>query len=118
MRGPLLIGVLWNVGCWLTIAGLAALGGLYLRTHDKDWLLWALLVLGAHVACRIGRYSSGMKVKCPLCHGTPLHANRSRKHRYAVRLGFLGHRASTVLMILFRWTFRCMYCGTPFRLRK
>ena len=34
------------------------------------------------------------------------------------KFGFMNYRASTVLSIVTRGRFNCMYCGTPFRLKK
>jgi hypothetical protein len=43
---------------------------------------------------------------------------RCHKHVNAQRLPPLTYRATAVLAVLFTLSFRCMYCGTRFRLRK
>ncbi len=116
--GRFLIGVFLNLGCWTTALWGIAMGIQYWRTEDKGWLVWALVALLGHMVCRIFRYSNGLRTHCPLCHGTPLHEKRCRKHRLANKFLFFDHRTSTVLSLLTRGHFNCMYCGTPFRLRK
>lgn len=116
--GRFVAGVLLNLGCWLAAIWCIAMGVVYWRTDDKKWLMWALVALVAHIVFRIFRYTNGLRTHCPLCHGTPLHEKRCRKHRLANKFLFFDHRTSTVLSFLTRGHFSCMYCGTPFRLRR
>jgi hypothetical protein len=43
---------------------------------------------------------------------------RSSKNRDATKWPGLGYRTSAVLSIFFTGRYNCMYCGTPFRLKK
>lgn len=114
----LLTGVFYNLMCWAGIAGLIYSGYKYNQTEEKQWMQYALVSLVVFLIFQVARYSNGMATHCPLCHGTPLYEKTCRKHRLANKFGFLNHRASTVLSIVTRGRFNCMYCGTPFRLKK
>ena len=116
--GELLLVLLLNILCWITAGGVIAMGILHWQTQEKQWLLIALGALALHMVFRIWRYTFSLRVRCPLCHGTPLHVKRCGKHRSANKFLFFGYRASTALSMLFRGRFNCMYCGTPYRLRK
>jgi hypothetical protein len=74
--------------------------------------------LGAYLVVRLVTFFHAMRLKCPLCHGPVLHEKRCHMHRDARRIGFLSYRVSAILDILAGGVFNCMYCGTPFRLRK
>lgn len=80
--------------------------------------VWALAGFGAFAAARISAFVLGRRLTCPLCHGTVLHAKSCRKHAEASKLPLLSHRASVVMTALGTGIFRCMYCGTPFRLKR
>jgi len=58
------------------------------------------------------------KITCPLCHGTVLRPQRCRKHKNARRFPLFTHRATAVIELLTKMKFTCMYCGTPFRLKR
>lgn len=116
--GKLLAGVFYNLVCWLSLAALLFVGYKFNETNDRTWMVYALMALVAFIFAQIARYSNGQSTHCPLCHGTPLFEKRCRKHRSANKFLFFGHRASTVLSILARGKFNCMYCGTPFRVKK
>ena len=73
---------------------------------------------GAYLLVRLVTFVHAMRLKCPLCHGPVLHQKRCHMHRNARRIAFLSYRVSTILDILGDGVFSCMYCGTPFRLRK
>lgn len=97
---------------------IACTGYKYYQTNDRQWMVYAAGGLVLFIVFQIARYSNGLSTHCPLCHGTPLHEKRCHKHRLANRFLFFGHKTSTVLSILTRGKFNCMYCGTPFRLKK
>ena len=86
--------------------------------HQDPWTSLCALSLAVLAISLVIALSISLTKKCPLCHGTPLHSRRCRKHRMADRWPPLTHRATTVIRILSTLTFRCMYCGTPFRLFK
>lgn len=114
----LLIGAICLLIVWL--ATLTALGSLILifLGFSDPWTtvsIWALGVMVPSMAVALGISTTK---KCPLCHCTPLHSRHCHKHRLANHWPPLTIRATTVIRILTTLSFRCMYCGTPFRLFK
>lgn len=111
-----------------TVGGLLlAAGGvlLFLMVRARDtpedsqrFGFWFLGVFGAYLLVRVWAYVLSRRIMCPLCHGPVLHERRCHKHRDAHRCGPLSFRLTTVCDILTRGMFTCMYCGTPFRMRK
>lgn len=67
---------------------------------------------------RLLAFLNNRHLNCNLCHGTILHEKRCRKHAKANRIPGLSHRAATVVKVLCSGGFRCMYCGTLYRLKK
>lgn len=58
------------------------------------------------------------QARCRVCGLKEFVPSRAHKHRQSHQLLFFGPIVSTALhLILFRW-FRCMFCGTPIRIRK
>lgn len=101
--------------------GLFLWGGVeLLRSHgdasQQGWM--ALGGLALFIGGRMLAYLTGSRLFCSLCHGPVLHEKKCRKHADAVRLGPLSYRTSTVISLLCTGVFRCMYCGTAFRMRK
>jgi len=93
---------------------------LYNAVEDdrKMWGVAFIGALGAFVLFRIIRGIMEVKITCPLCHGTVLKTQRCRKHRDAHRIFFLSFRKTMIVDLVTRLRFNCMYCGTPFRLRR
>lgn len=89
-----------------------------LGSDDPQWGWLALGGVGLFTLSRITVFFLASSLTCPLCHGTVMHERRCRKHEKAFRLWPLSHRASAVLSLLTTASFRCMYCGTAFRLRR
>jgi hypothetical protein len=85
---------------------------------NKTMGIYALASVGLMLVTRVWAAIYSRRLCCPLCMGTVLHEKTCRKHHYAKRLPLLGYRAATVLGVLFTAGFTCMYCGTPFRLKK
>lgn len=88
------------------------------RSDDPQWGWLALGGLGLFTLSRITVFFLASSLTCPLCHGTLMHERRCRKHEKAFRLKPLSYRASAVISLLTTTTFRCMYCGTAYRLRR
>ncbi|TDU81177.1 hypothetical protein EI77_00480 [Prosthecobacter fusiformis] len=109
----LLLGLSW-VGLMLFLGGAMALwqaGG-----SLPGWIALAGLLfftLGRAAAFVLSRH-----LNCTLCHGPVLQEKSCHKHSEAVRIPPLSYRSSTVLSLLTSAAFRCMYCGTPYRLKK
>lgn len=114
----LLCGALSIMVLWLST--LTAVVSLVMKTlgHEKPWSLLSIISLATLFISLFISLSLSLTKKCPLCHGPPLHTRFCRKHRLADRWPPFTRRATVVLRILTTLTFRCMYCGTPFRLFK
>ena len=101
--------------CFIGFVGFTAL---LLLTGERFHGIVALALLAGFVLCRLLAFLNNRNLQCTLCLGTLLHEKRCRKHAEASRIPGLSYRAATVIRILFTGGFKCMYCGTPFRLRK
>ena len=86
--------------------------------HHDPWTALSILSLVTLALSLAIALSLSLTKKCPLCHGPPLHSRFCRKHRLADHWPPFTRRATVVLRILTTLSFRCMYCGTPFRLFK
>ena len=85
----------------------------------QRWIgIAALACAFISVVSRLAAFVLSRDLHCGLCHGTVMSEKRCRKHADAVRLRPLGYRATAVLSVLFTLSFRCMYCGTRFKLWK
>ena len=123
----LVVGVGLDLAC-KGAAGLALglVGVLASRSRSlTDWsgsdprLGWALLgAVGAYVFFAIWRHYHGRRTICSLCRGSVFHVQHSVKHREATKWPGFGYRTSVVLSLFFTGRYNCMYCGTPFRLKK
>jgi len=89
---------------------------LQIGRRESGWL--ALGGLGVFIVARTAAFVLARTLTCPLCHGTVMQEGRCLKHADAFRIRPLSHRASAVLMLLCTGAFRCMYCGTAYRLRR
>lgn len=94
------------------VAGVVALA----MTQNRFWGWPALGGLAVFAVARFLAFLLSEALTCPLCHGTVMRERSCRKHDDAFRLRPLSYRASAVLSVLTRGTFRCMYCGTLWRL--
>lgn len=97
---------------------LAFLGGAVgmVMTRLPGWGWLALGGLASVAIIRVLVFIIGDELTCPLCHGAVMRHRHCHKHVDAFRLWPLSHRASAVLSLLTTFGFRCMYCGTAFRL--
>ncbi len=116
-------GRLWLVSLLLFISFFAfiafiSLGVVMGLMNEKLYGFCSLAALALFLGTRIPAFFMARRTHCTLCHGTVLSEQRCRKHAKARRLPLLTYRATTVLRALFALGFRCMYCGTSFRLRK
>lgn len=105
----------------LSWAGLALFIGAGLQLWRKDDIFWGWVALGGLALIAMGRSGAfllGSALHCSLCHGPVLHEKKCRKHADALRLAPLSHRTSTALSLLLTGLFRCMYCGTAYRIKK
>jgi hypothetical protein len=78
----------------------------------------SLVACSIFIVSRLLAFILSRHLCCPLCMGKVMASVRCHKHVNAQRLPPLTYRATAVLAVLFTLSFRCMYCGTRFRLRK
>ena len=125
--GRIIVGVLLDLACKACAALVLASVGVMIWHSGSltDWSnsepLWIGLAVGslaAYVILSIWRHFHGKRVYCSLCRGPVFHSQRSAKHRDATKIPGLGYRSSIVLSLFFTGRYNCMYCGTPFRLKK
>jgi hypothetical protein len=125
----LVAGVLADLVCKISliwaIVAVAKIGLRFSEAHSealqKYKFLWGMHFLGAiflFVVFRIILMIIGKSTRCPLCHGYPLHEQKSTKSKGATKFPLLSYRTSTVISLLFTGKYNCMYCGTPFRLKQ
>ena len=113
MSVAFLLATSW-VGLVLFVAGAAGLW----RAGDS---LAGWLALGGLLLFTVGRvlaFVLGQHLNCTLCHGPVLAEKKCHKHADAFRIRPLSYRSSAALSLLSTGSFRCMYCGTPFRMKK
>jgi hypothetical protein len=78
----------------------------------------ALIALGTSLFLRLIAAYHASRLVCNLCHGTVMREKRCLKHHEASKWPLLGYSKTAALSILLCWRFTCMYCGTPYRLKK
>ena len=114
----LLCGAFSSLVLWIS-TGASVLSLVMIFSGEKDpWSLISMISLAALLVSLVITLVISLTQHCPLCHGTPLHSRSCPKHRLAQKWPLLTYRATAVLKILTTFDFRCMYCGTPFRLFK
>ena len=124
--GRLVMGVILELACkTLSLWAVVSFVMLVKKAQPDDFFqtdrLWAVQFLAAvllYAIFALWRYNHGRKTTCPLCHGTTFHSNRAHKHRDASKWPLFGHATSTAFSLLLTGQYNCMYCGTPFRLRR
>jgi hypothetical protein len=125
--GRLVVGVGLDLACKaMAVTGMVALG-LAIRSApsltdwsrgDATWGWMTLAALALYFLFSAWRFYHGKRTICSLCRGPVFHVQRSSKNRNATKWPGLGFRTSVVLSLFFTGRYNCMYCGTPFRLRK
>jgi hypothetical protein len=117
--GKILCGAWSLLIMWLSVWALVVSLVMKSLGHHDPWTVVCLGATGAFIVSLVLSLLISLTVKCPLCHGTPLHSRFGcRKHRLADHWPPLTYRTAVVLRILVSLSFRCIYCGTPFRLFK
>jgi hypothetical protein len=99
-------------------AGFLWFGGQLLLTGERLYGFLALGSLAIFLLARAGAFLNNRYLTCTLCHGPLLHEKSCRKHADATRIPGLSHRAATVVRVLCTGGYRCMYCGSSYRLRR
>ena len=101
-----------------SLAAFVFFGAHMVATGDRSSGLLALGFLSGFVVLRVIGSLLTQNLRCQLCQGTVLRDRGCHKHRDADKLPMLTHRLSAALRVVFTCAFTCMYCGTPFRLKK
>lgn len=115
--GPVWVGLfLWLVHWVVTLGAIATFALMFLVSRSYGKLFLGLV--GAYVVMLAIRWIHSRAVSCPLCHGRILHGSKCHKHRDARRRKLLGYTGSLFLDVILMGRFTCMYCGTPFRLKR
>lgn len=115
--GPIWVGVvLWLLGCLLSVGALTAL--VLTFVVSKSYGQYFVLLAALFALLLIIRWMHSRSVSCPLCHGKILHGSKCHKHRDARRRGVLSYTSSLIVDVLFSGRFTCMFCGTPYRLKR
>jgi hypothetical protein len=109
------LAILTNIVFWW---GIVALGMMLIPPKNPDFGVQVVVAIVAYAILRAFRYFHGLSLSCPLCHGPMLHEKKCHKHKYASRYLLFSYRASLILDIVTKLHFNCMYCGTPFKLKK
>ena len=114
---------MWMVSFLLLVAFFAFCGCLVFAialpsTDNRMVGISSLACLGGFVVARLTAFVLSSRLHCGLCHGTVMADNKCRKHVDAARIPPLSYRGTAVVSTLFTLSFRCMYCGTPYRLWK
>ena len=103
------------------LAALVVFGYFFIQlmlTRTPELGYYALASLGAFIALRFVAFVKARHLTCQLCHGTVMQANTCHKHRDAHRIPLLGYFWTAALDVVTKAGFRCMYCGTAYRLKK
>lgn len=114
---------LWLVSLLLLVAflaftGFASCAVALAMEGDRVWGVASLASLGLFLLARGTAWVLAQRLHCTLCHCTVMSEKRCHKHADAARIPPLSYRATAVLQVLLTLGFRCMYCGTRFRLWK
>lgn len=107
---------LWLLQLVAVVAGMASLGMTFIidPAYGKYFVVSAL----AFVVVLALRGIHSSNVSCPLCHGKILHGTKCHKHCDARRVGLFGYTGTLFVDIILSGKFTCMYCGTPFRMKR
>ncbi len=116
--GRILQVALLHLLSWAAAVTFVGAGWQLWQTDDKTYGWWALGGLVLFAVARCVAFCLARHLNCTLCHGTVMQEKNCRKHARAVRLPLLSHRNTAVLSVVATGSFCCMYCGTPFRLKK
>ena len=107
---------LWLIQLLLIVAALAALGLMF--WVDKGYGIWFIGGAAGVGLLWLVRFIHARSVTCQLCHGKILHGSQCHKHSESRRHGMFSYTSSLYIDVVSGGKFTCMYCGTPFRLKK
>ena len=103
---------------WLSMAGFIGMVIAMVGTGERRYGVFSLILLFLFLVTRGLAFLFSRHLFCPLCMGRVMASVRCLKHAKAQRIRPLSYRATAVLAVIFTLGFRCMYCGTRFRLRR
>lgn len=125
--GRLVLGVLLDLSCKISaLTGVVALVKFLLMRPSLEALspeasFWGSVLVVcvlAYFVFALWRFFHARKTLCSLCRGSVFHAQKSVKSRDATKFPGLSYGGSVALSLVCTGRYRCMYCGTPFRLKK
>lgn len=108
--------ILWVLQGILMLAGIVALILTFLISKSYG-VLFIGMAFG-FVGVQMLRWGHSRSISCPLCHGKIMHGSQCHKHRTASRRRPFGYISSLFFDVALFGRFNCMYCGTPFRLKR
>jgi uncharacterized Zn-finger protein len=108
--------ILWIFHCAVVVTGIVALTLTFLV--GKSYGIIFIGMAFAFAGIQMLRWGHSRSVSCPLCHGKVIHGSQCRKHREASRRRPFGYISSLFVDVALFGRFNCMYCGTPFRLKR
>ena len=115
-KAILLGAFLWLLQLLLICTALVMLGLMF--WVDKGFGLWFIGTAIGVAFLWLVRFIHSRSVTCQLCHGKILHSSQCHKHVDARRHGMFSYTSSLYVDVVGSGKFTCMYCGTPFRLKK
>ena len=86
------------------------------KMRGPDWLIVG--TLWAFVASALAYAIVAFQLRCPSCNRRFLVESLAQKHPHARKLKGIDHWATTVIDIVKRKKFTCMYCGQEFELTR
>ena len=108
--------ILWIFHGAVVVTGIVALTLTFLV--GKSYGIIFIGMAFAFAGIQMLRWGHSRSVSCPLCHGKVIHGSQCRKHREASRRRPFGYISSLFVDVALFGRFNCMYCGTPFRLKR
>jgi uncharacterized Zn-finger protein len=108
--------ILWIFHCAVVVTGIVALTLTFLV--GKSYGIIFIGMAFAFAGIQMLRWGHSRSVSCPLCHGKVIHGSQCRKHRQASRRRPFSYISSLFVDVALFGRFNCMYCGTPFRLKR
>jgi hypothetical protein len=88
------------------------------ETAQRNVGIGLLACLVVMVLSRVWLYWLGRRTHCQLCSGHLFHNKGCRPHSKAAKYPGFTYVGSMILDLFLRLSFRCMYCGTSFRIFK
>ena len=109
----ILLGAL-SLSCMM----MGLLGSAAMVAVDRNFGWFAIGGIVGYSLLRLFGAAHGRGCHCQLCHGPVLVKKECNKHRDARRYPLMSYRQSLLIDAAVKGQFNCMYCGTPYRMRR